>query len=221
MIAYVTPFALFMLGLAAVSAVQGLAAPDGPKFLAAPAYWIYPLQTILCAAALLWLWRRYEFGSARPTPIAVGLGLVVFLLWVSPQLFFGQPARTDGFNPTVFADQPGLYWGTVAARFLRLVIVVPLVEEIFWRGFLQRYLVDEKFTSVPFGKYSHLSFWGVAVAFTLVHSPADWPAAFLTGVIYGAIAVKTKSLLACVIAHATTNLALGIYIMATRQWGFW
>jgi CAAX prenyl protease-like protein len=142
-------------------------------------------------------------------------------LWISPQLLFGQPARTDGFNPEVFAAQPGWYAFTIAARFLRLVVVVPLVEEIFWRGFLQRYLINERFTSVPFGKYTPLSFWAVAVAFMLVHNPPDWPAALLTGAIYGWVAVHTKSLAACVVAHAVTNLALGIYILQTRQWGFW
>jgi len=99
--------------------------------------------------------------------------------------------------------------------------VVPLIEEIFWRGFLQRYLVNEKFTSVKFGTYTHLSFFGVAGAFMLVHSPSDWPAAIATGVLFGWVAVKTKSLLACVIAHAITNLGLGIYIVTTKQWGFW
>jgi CAAX prenyl protease-like protein len=140
---------------------------------------------------------------------------------VSPQVFLGQPRRWEGFNPEIFAGDPALYWSTVLARFLRLVIVVPLVEEIFWRGFLQRYLIDERFQTVPFGKYTHLSFFGVAIAFTLIHSMPDWPAAFITGILYGWLAVRTKSLLAPVVAHAVTNLALGCYIMTTKQWGFW
>jgi membrane protease YdiL (CAAX protease family) len=59
------------------------------------------------------------------------------------------------------------------------------------------------------------------VAFTLVHSQEDWPAALLTGILFNLIAVRTKSLWACVVAHAVANLALGLYICATRQWGFW
>jgi membrane protease YdiL (CAAX protease family) len=54
-----------------------------------------------------------------------------------------------------------------------------------------------------------------------VHSVADWPAALLCGVIYNLVAVRTGSLAACIAAHALTNLGLGIYIMSTRQWGFW
>lgn len=220
MVAYVAPFAIFMLGLMLTQGIEGLARDSENLFLAKPAFWVYPLQTLACAAALLFFWRNYQF-SPNGLPLAVGIGFVVFLIWISPQLLFGAAARVDGFNPGPLEQQPALYWGTIASRMLRLVVVVPLVEEIFWRGFLQRYLIDERFASVPFGKYTHLSFWGVTVGFMLVHLPVDWPAAFVTGAIYGWIAVRTKSLLACVIAHATTNLLLGIYILATEQWGFW
>lgn len=219
--AYVGPFALFLLGLALVSAVVHFAGKSDHLLLAKPAYWVFPLQTIACAIALVVFWKCYEFGSSRVVPLAIGAGLVVFVLWVSPQMLFGQPARLDGFDPTVFENDPALYWGTVVARFLRLVVVVPLVEEIFWRGFLQRYLVNERFQTVPFGKYTHLSFWGVVIGFTLVHSSADYPAAVLTGAIYGWLFVRTKTLLAPIVAHAVTNLALGLYIMKTGQWGFW
>lgn len=210
-----------MLGLALVPAVQNAAGAPGTLLLAKPAYWIYPLQSLACAIAVIIFWKNYEFGSWRPIPLAVGVGLGVFALWVSPQAIFHQPPRLEGFDPSAFAAQPAAYAAVVATRFLRLVLVVPLVEEIFWRGFLQRYLIDERFTTVPFGKYTPLSFWGVAVMFMLVHAMADWPAALVTGAIYGWLAIRTKSLLACVVAHATTNLALGLYIMVTRQWGFW
>jgi membrane protease YdiL (CAAX protease family) len=50
---------------------------------------------------------------------------------------------------------------------------------------------------------------------------ADWPAALLTGILFNFVMVRTKSLAVCVIAHAVTNLGLGVFIMCTRQWGFW
>jgi uncharacterized protein len=61
----------------------------------------------------------------------------------------------------------------------------------------------------------------VTVGFMLVHSTADWPAALLTGALYNWVAYRTKSLAACVLAHAFTNLLPGVWIMNTRQWGFW
>ena len=216
--AYIVPMAVF---LAALALVGGLKKIGGSFWLDAPEYWLYPVQTFICAGLLFWYRREYDFHGVRQPLVALGIGVIVCALWVSPQAFFGFPARTEGFNPTVFAEQPVAYWSTVTLRFLRLVIIVPLVEEIFWRGFLLRYFVDEKFDRVPFGTFTWLSFGVVTVGFMLVHSTADWPAALLTGALYNWVAYRTRSLGACVLAHAVTNLLLGVWIMNTRQWGFW
>ena len=216
--AYTLPFVAFMGALAAVA---GLKAIGGSFWLASPEYWVYPVQTLLCAALLFRYWREYDFNGVRQPLVAAAVGIVVLGMWISPQAFFGAAARTEGFNPAIFADQPAAYWATVLFRFLRLVVVVPLVEEVFWRGFLLRYFVDEKFDRVLFGTFSWLSFGVVSVGFMFVHSMADWPAALLTGALYNFVAYRTKSLGACVLAHAVTNLLLGLWIMSTRQWGFW
>lgn len=190
-------------------------------WLRSPEYWIYPLQTALCAAALIFYWRQYDFGKRGGIILALAAGVVVLGIWVAPQAALGAGARVDGFDPSVFGEGSALYWMTVTARFARLVIIVPLVEEIFWRGFLMRYLIREDFTSLPVGAFQWKSFSAVALCFMLVHGMADWPAALLCGIIYNFVAVRTGSLGACVLAHTVTNLGLGVYIMTTRQWGFW
>jgi uncharacterized protein len=219
-LAYTLPFIAFMVFLALSQWIGGAFKESGNFLLAQPQYWMYPLQTVVCAGILAWFWKRYPFPVKGILLGFVG-GIVALVIWISPQLIFGAAPRTDGFNPEVFIENPTLYWLTVIARFARLVIVVSLLEEIFWRGFLMRYLIDEKFTSIPFGTYKPFAFFGTALGFMLVHQPSDYIAAFLTGLIYNGLAVKTKSLLACVVAHATTNLLLGFYIMGTKQWGFW
>lgn len=219
LLAYALPMFLFIGLLAAKSALRQT--EGASLWRAAPEYWIYPLQTFLCAGLLFWFRREYEPFRWRRLGFAFGIGLLVFVLWTAPQQFLGFPARVDGFNPERLAGDPGLYWTTLGLRFLRLVVVVPLVEEIFWRGFLLRFLISEKFDAVPFGTFSWLSFLVVALAFMFAHSRADWPAALVTGALYNLVAYRTKSLGACVLAHALTNLALGIWIVGTRQWGFW
>lgn len=216
--AYTLPMGVF---LGALALVAGLKAIGGSFWLDAPEYWLYPLQTLVCAALLYWYWREYEFNGIRQPLVAAAVGILVLLIWISPQGFLGFAPRTEGFTPAIFADQPAAYWATVLFRFLRLAVVVPLVEEIFWRGFLLRYFVDEKFDRVPFGTFSWLSFGVVSVGFMFVHSMADWPAALVTGALYNFVAYRTKSLGACVLAHAVTNLLLGLWIMSSRQWGFW
>lgn len=186
-------------------------------------YWVYPLQTLGCGAAIAYWWKAYPFS--RPGPFAFTFaavaGVAAFALWIAPQEWLGRPPRLEGFDPAFFPPESWLYPATVGFRFLRLVIVVPLLEEVFWRGFLLRYLIREDFTAVPFGAFTWRSFGIVTVAFALEHSVADYPAALVTGALYNLVAVKTRSLWACVAAHAVTNLLLGLYVMQTRQWGFW
>jgi uncharacterized protein len=216
--AYLVPITVFA-GLLALDSV--LKKTGGHFLLSSAEYWIYPTQTVACAALLIWFWRDYEFQQPQRVAFTISVGVLVFLLWISPQQFFGFPERSNGFNPDIFAGQPGAYWAAVVFRFLRLAVVVPFVEEVFWRGFLLRFLIREDFESVPPGTFSWLSFAVVALAFGFSHSKPDWIAALITGMLYNAVAYRTKSLSSCVVAHAITNLLLGIWIMKTKQWGFW
>jgi CAAX prenyl protease-like protein len=136
-------------------------------------------------------------------------------------MFHPASARVAGFDPAFFGANGWPYDLNLGCRFLRLVIVVPLVEEIFWRGFLLRWLIDADFTKVPLGTFEWKSFLIVAVLFMLEHAPADWPAAILTGALFNLVAVRTRSLSSCVLVHAITNLLLGIFILRTGQTGFW
>ncbi|MEO6053323.1 MAG: CAAX prenyl protease-related protein, partial [Chthoniobacterales bacterium] len=219
--AYVLPFVLFLGALFLLSVVRMLVPKSDLLFLAHPEFWVFPLQTLVCGAALVVFWKYYTFDFQRGVVLGILAGLLSLAIWISPQWLLGVAPRVDGFNPTTLAQDPTLYWLTIIARFARLVIVVPLLEEIFWRGFLMRYLIREKFMEVPFGEYRLFSFAAVAVLFGFEHYGPDIIPGILTGVIYNAVAVRTRSLGACVIAHAVTNLGLGIYIMATKQWGFW
>ena len=53
------------------------------------------------------------------------------------------------------------------------------------------------------------------------HAPVDWTGALGFGTLMYVLAVRSKSLGACVVMHAVANLLLGLYVMWTRQWGFW
>lgn len=218
LVAFTLPMAVFLVLLALVSVLRKA---GGAFWLDSPEYWIYPAQTIFCGALVIWFWREYQFHAARRMVFAAAVALLVFAVWIAPRELLGFAPRLVGFNPGIFSGQPATCWTTVAVRFVRLVVVVPLVEEIFWRGFLLRYFINEKFYTVPIGTFSWLSFAVVTVGFGFAHSPADRIAALIAGALYNGIAYRTKSLASCVVAHAITNLLLGLWIMKTRQWGFW
>ncbi len=223
-IAYTAPFLAFMGFLALTSFISkfavDLGGPETPIWLTEPQYWIYPLQAVVCMVLMILYWRHYRLNGLKPL-LATVVGLVVLGIWISPQWLFRADPRLFGFDPTIFADDPVAYWFQVSMRFFRLVIVVPLLEEIFWRAFLMRWLIKEEFTKVRFGAFSWKSFLLTALLFATAHAGPDFVVAVITGLIYNAIAVWTRSLGACILAHAVTNLGLGLYIMYTGQWGFW
>ncbi|MFL6530509.1 MAG: CAAX prenyl protease-related protein [Chthoniobacterales bacterium] len=219
LIAYAAPMVVFIGCFGLISLIK--LTHGQSLWLRSPEFWVYPLQTVACAVLLIIFWRRYEFHPVRQLWLVLLVGSVSLAIWIAPQAFFGAAPRTDGFNPDLIASNPAAYWATVLLRFFRLVVVVPLIEEIFWRGFLLRYLIDEKFERVPFGTFSWLSFAVVTLAFTFSHSSADWIVAAVVGSLFNLVAYRTKSLTSCVLVHAITNLLLGLWIMQTKQWGFW
>jgi len=219
--AYLAPFLGFLLVFVLGEAVGRLG--DGEAFWmeSAPRYWVFPLQTLVSGVLLAQGWRLLEWRVPRHWLSAFAVGAIALALWIAPQEWLGFPPRKEGFDPEFFGASGWPYALNLGVRFLRLAIVVPLIEEVFWRGFLLRYLIDEHFTRIPFGTFSWKSFGIVSVAFCFEHSPPDWPAALATGILYNFLACRTRNLAACVFAHAVTNLLLGIYVLHTRQWGFW
>jgi CAAX prenyl protease-like protein len=189
--------------------------------LGEPAYWVNPAQALIGGALLVRYRRFYPLGAPRQAWLALVVGVAVLLLWLAPQELLRASPRYAGFNPFFFGPTGPPYWITLLLRFVKLVIVVPFAEEIFWRGFVLRFVIDPNFLRVPFGTFRWNSFLIATVGFTVEHNLPDWPAAALAGALYNLVAYRTRSLSSCILAHAATNLLLGIYVLRTGQWGFW
>lgn len=211
-LAYVAPMAAFMLLSAAESAV--------PK---AYYVWLYFAKVVVVTAALLWFrepWKDIRPRTNLLVP-AVIVGLLVFIEWVLIDKWIPYPhlgSRT-GLNPFTAIEVPALRILFLAVRFYGLAVMVPVMEEIFWRSFLLRYFSAPEFTSLPVGEFSWRSFWIVAVAFGLAHP--EWLVAFICACAYALLLRQTKSLFACIVAHSTTNLALGVYVLLSQDWVYW
>jgi uncharacterized protein len=219
--AYIGPFFLFLVFLLFTDLVGKFDAFTGHWAVSSSKYWVFPLQTVVCGFAV-WHWRRLvTLGPWRGLCLATLAGVISLVVWVAPQAWLGAAPRTAGFDPAFFGSDGFPYWANVGARLFRMVVIVPLVEEIFWRGFLLRFFVKDEFQNVPFGTFTWKSFGIVSVAFCFEHQMLDWPGALITSVLFNLVAYRTRSLAACVVAHAVTNLGLGIYILRTGQHGFW
>jgi uncharacterized protein len=209
MFPYVAPFAAYVLLLAA----NGL----HPHAV----YLTYPVMVFCVGLLLAYVWNRLpEIRFTRPLPSIV-LGVVGAALWIGLYPWLGKthPVPGSGFNPRLFEGEM-LQWGLILFRMAGAVLVVPVMEEVFWRGFLQRYFVKEDFQSVPLGKFTHPSFWGVTLMFVLAHFD-QWGVALLWGAMAGLWFIRTKSLGDVILLHAVTNLILGLYVLNTGRWYFW
>lgn len=238
-VAHTAPFLTFMLFLLLPDLLQRLVgdAAEGQAGGTDLRQWVYPVQAVVSLGVLLYFRRQITFGPHSGWLLATGCGVLGIIVWLLPGHLFtswqmqegwwkyaGFTARADGFNPADAGAAGSLaYTTSVAFRFFRLVLVVPLVEEIFWRGFLMRLLtdMDGDYWQVPFGTHHRNALLGVTAAFVMVHSPADYAGAIVFGLLMYFVAVRTKSLSACIVMHAVANLILGVYVMSTQQWGYW
>jgi len=187
---------------------------------------LWYLAKTVVVGAMLWSFRRH-YPELRPGggggnwAIATVVGGVVLAVWVAPErllapLMMGEPS---GFDPHAFGLGTSLTWAVIAVRLLGASVVVPVMEELFWRSFLMRYLIQADFRRISVGTFSAFSFVAVAVAFGFEHH--RWLVGIFAGVAYGGLLVWRRDLFTCVLAHAITNLGLGIYVLKTGQWNFW
>lgn len=240
--AHVIPFLAFMsfmLVLQIVTAWIGWDHPNAPWWRQNPAHLIYPIQTLVTFALLVYYRDSYTFsGSWKWILTAIGFGAIGIGLWLLPTALYdywglsgkttgllgllGVASRKDGFDPGIFHD-PLAWWTVVVLRFLRAVVVVSLIEEIFWRGFIMRFVCDweGEYWRQPFGRATWTSYFVVTGLFVAAHAPVDYAGSIVYGSLTYLLCIWSKSLSACVIMHATANLLMGLYIMASGKYGLW
>ncbi len=123
------------------------------------------------------------------------------------------------FDPQALGRSQTAAIAWIGARLLGSSLVVPVMEELFWRSFLMRYLIKPDFRSVPMGAFTWLSFLGTAILFGLEHHQVV--AGVFAGLLYGLLLVHQRNLKGVNLAHGVTNLGLGIYVVITGNWMFW
>lgn len=212
---YVAPFALFLVFLG-----LGPHLPIGPR-------WEAPLWVVILAVVCYICWPPEI--SIRPVrwTASIAIGVAVFLLWIAPDILFPGYRQNLLFSNSVMghlhsslsAAQLHSKW-ILSWRTVRAVLIVPVVEELFWRAWLMRWLIDTNFRKIPLGAYTPLAFWVTAIFFASEHGPY-WDVGLLTGVIYNLWMIRSKSVADCILMHAVTNAILSGYVIATAQWQYW
>jgi hypothetical protein len=214
----IAPFALFIAFLAA------------GHFIASP--WLPAIRGLAVAGLLAAFWRHYRelqngdgfvFGSkTNPSPFWVGVaiasGLLVFAVWItldSGWMVVGEMGR--GFAP--LGPDGSIDWVLAGLRLFGLALVVPVMEELFWRSFLMRWIDKRKFLQMDPRQASFTAFALSSGLFALEHT--QWLAGLIAGVVYGWLYKKTGDLRVSIISHTVTNGTLGLWILATGSWKYW
>ena len=217
-LARTAPFVAFMLLLA----VRGELPADGASGI--DARWVYGLTVLVVGGLLAWFWGEYGELVAQTWPsgpeiaLAAGVGLAVFALWIhldAPWMTIGSP--TASFLP--LDAQGALIWPLVAVRWIGAALIVPVMEELFWRSFLMRWIQNPQFEAVVPQRIALKAIVLSTFVFTLAHTL--WLAAVIAGLAYALLYVRTGKLWVPVIAHAVTNGALGVWVLITGNWQFW
>lgn len=185
-------------------------------------YWVY-LGKTLAGVWLIWLMRPYvkEMRWAFSWE-AVAVGVLVFVLWVGLDPYYPKLAEPgDPWNPnTHFGTGALLAWFFVAVRIVGSSLVVPPLEEVFYRSFLYRYIAKPGFESVPFNYFAWTPFLVTSGVFGLVH-PQQWLAGILCGMAYQWLVLRKNRLGDAMTAHGITNCLLGLWVAFKPAWHFW
>lgn len=221
--AHLAPFALWL------SLLTGLGEP---------AAWKYAARSAAGVVALLWLkpWRYYAPLNRKNLGLAALIGAVVFVAWVGMESawsvralpttttwyikYLVMPLGRIGDIPSTSPYDPSFCgWPLAIVRLLGSTVIIAIAEEVFWRGFLFRWLTSRNFLTADLGKVDRITFWLVAVCFGFEHR--EWAAGILAGAAYGWLYLRTRDLWAPIIAHMLTNFLLGLYVLKFGAWQFW
>ena len=217
---YVVPFVLYLLGASVAASSDDF----------------YPLAyalVVAVASTVTWILlrgRKLIVPHARVGE-AIAVGLIGIALWNGlsqlgletiiakylPEWL--RPGPRVAYNPFEELTSPIVAWAFVGFRMVGLVILVPIAEELFWRGFLARWLMSHEWEEVPIGRFSVTSFTLVVLLFTSAHP--EWLAAAVYCTLLNGFLWWRKDLWSCIVAHGVSNLVLGVYVLATGAWWLW
>ena len=214
--ARILPFATYMAFIAIADLLERLGAS------ADQLRWLYPAKVLMVAAVLLAYRHHYSELVGRTMRLrhvaqAVAVGIVVLLLWISLNASWMQIGTSAGFNPTGVDGR--IDWLLVACRIVGAAVIVPLMEELFWRSFLMRWLERHDFLNVYPASVGLKAIVVTALLFGIEHNL--WLAGIVAGLAYSAVYMRSGNLWSAVLAHATTNGLLGVWILATANWTYW
>jgi CAAX prenyl protease-like protein len=213
--ARILPFFTYMAFIAAAELLGRLG------WSAAELRWLYGVKIAAVVLVLAICRRHYcELKMFRlPAPgvlLALTVGVVVLVLWLSLGAGWMTIGAAAGFDPTTAGR---IDWALVLVRIAGAALVVPVMEELFWRSFLLRWLDTADFESVDPSQVTFKSGLITSVLFGFEHNL--WLAGIVAGTAYCALYMRHRTIWSPILAHAVTNGLLGMWVVGTSSWSYW
>lgn len=183
--------------------------------------YVYALK-IAAVLAVLLVYRRHYTELAwsgmpwRGAVAAVLAGLLVLVLWVNLDAGWMSVGSSAGFDPR---DAGQIDWPLVAVRIFGAALVVPVMEELFWRSFLLRWIDAPDFLNTDPAQIKFKGFVVTVILFGFEHNL--WLAGIIAGAVYSLLYLRSRTLWSPILAHAVTNGGLGVWIVCTHHWTYW
>ncbi|MQA37996.1 CAAX prenyl protease-related protein [Rugamonas aquatica] len=211
----IAPFALYIACIA-IADLLGRLGWDAQELR-----WFYAVKIAAVAAVLLAYRRRYteltwDGANARSIAIAVASGVLVLVLWINLNADWMQIGSSAGFNPL---NHGAIDWALVTVRIVGAALVVPVMEELFWRSFLMRWIDAPDFLTHAPARCSAKAFIVSVILFGVEHNL--WLAGVVAGAVYSLLYMRGGRLWSPILAHGVTNGLLGIWIISTGSWTYW
>ena len=181
--------------------------------------YLYPLRVLACGLVLFTFRDRITTLKIKGSFGAIGLGIVAFVVWIVLTTRHNAATSSLAFSTSLWAMSSWAAAGWLALRIIGAVIAVPVAEELAFRGYLLRKLVSSRFEAVSYRHFTLLSWLGSSVLFATLHE--QWLAGFAVGIIFAFAAYLNDRLSDAVIAHATANGLLVVWVLTTRNWSLW
>jgi membrane protease YdiL (CAAX protease family) len=199
--------------------------------------WAYAIRAALCLGLFIWFrpWRYYSGLSVRHLPLSFGVGVLVCLLWIVPEVGLGGKMSDlrelylrfgilplgrlpSSLSPSPY-DPSVCGWLLTLIRLSGSAFVIAILEEFFWRGFLYRRLLGSDFVHTDAGEFDWEAFLIMVALFGVEHR--RWLAGALAGAAYGLLYIRTRDIWSVCIAHVLTNFLLGVYVIRSGAYIFW
>lgn len=193
--ARILPFAVFMLTAVVVPAIS-----ENPAMF-------YPLRVILLAGAVALVWPALRRIAWRISPLAWAAGAAIGAMWVA------IPVPSSEAPPPYGALAGGMVGLWFVFRGIGTVVLVPLVEELFFRDYLETRLRGAAVDAPAPLWRSAVAIAITAALFAALHD--RWAEAFVAGVVFSLAARRNGRIADAIAAHAAANLIVFAVAVAT------